>query len=137
MGLAGEPKLKEGGAAVPLKPKMNTIEKEEVSSLKPKETEINNSEEEGQAGPKKGKNRMGKGNLKKVAREVGKARGVGSSSLEIVVGTKRRKDTDTLAEREGRPQKKSCEEEGKNNVVFCENFVEESAVVARQHCREQ
>ena len=137
MGLAGEPKLKEGGAAVPLKPKMNTIEKEEVSSLKPKETEINNSEEEGQAGPKKGKNRMGKGNLKKVAREVGKARGVGSSSLEIVVGTKRRKDTDTLAEREGRPQKKSCEEEGKNNVVFCKNFVEKSVVAARQHRREQ
>ena len=101
MGLAREPKLKEGGAAVPLKPKMNTIEKEEVSSLKPKETKINNSEEEGQAGPKKGKNRTGKGNLKKVAREVGKARGVGSSSLEIAVGTKRRKDTNTFAEREG------------------------------------
>ena len=137
MGLAGEPKSKEGGAAVPLKPKMNTREKEEVSSLKPKETEINNSEEEEQAGPRKGKNRTGKGNLKKVAREAGKARGVGSSSLEIVVGAKRLEDTETLAEREGRPQKKSCEKEGKNNVVFCENFVEESAVAARQHRREQ
>ena len=137
MGLAGEPKSKEGGATVPLKPKMNTREKEEVSSLKPKETEINISEEEEQAGLRKGKNRMGKGNLKRVAREAGKARGVGSSSLEIVVGTKRREDTDTLAKREGRPQKKSCEKEGKNNVVFCENFVEESVVAARQHRREQ
>ena len=73
MGLAGEPKLKERGAVEPLKPKMNIIEKEEVSSLKPKITEKNNIEEEGQAGPKKGKNRTGKGNLKKVAREVGKA----------------------------------------------------------------
>ena len=116
---------------------MNTREKEEVSSLKPKETEINNSEEEEQAGPRKGKNRTGKGNLKKVAREVGKARGVGSSSLEILVGAKRREDTDTLADREGRPQKKSCEKEGKNNVVFCENFVQESAVAARQHRWEQ
>ena len=137
MGLAGEPKSKEGGATVPLKPKMNTREKEEVSSLKPKETEINISEEEEQAGLRKGKNRMGKGNLKRVAREAGKARGVGSSSLEIVVGTKRREDTDTLAKREGRPQKKSCEKEGKTNVVFCENFVEESVVAARQHRREQ
>ena len=72
-----------------------------------------------------------------MAREVGKARGVGSSSLEIVVGTKRHKDTDTLAEREGRPQKKSCNEEGKSNVVFCKNFVEKSTVAARQHRREQ
>ena len=55
MGLAGEPKLKERGAAEPLKPKMNIIEKEEVNSLKPKITEKNNIEEEGQAGPKKRK----------------------------------------------------------------------------------
>ena len=40
---------------------------------KPKITEKNNTEEEGQVGPKKGKSRTGKGNLKKVAREVGKA----------------------------------------------------------------
>ena len=26
---------------------------------------------------------------------------------------------------------------GKNNVVFCENFVKESAVAARQHRQEQ
>ena len=57
-----------------------------------------------------------------MAREVGKARGVGSSSLEIAVGTKRREDTDTLAEREGRPQKRSCDEEGKNNVFFLRKF---------------
>ena len=72
-----------------------------------------------------------------MAREVGKARGVGSSSLEIVVGTKRREDTDTLVEREGQPQKRSCDEEGKNNAVFCKNFIEESVVDTRQHRREQ
>ena len=131
MGQAEEPNLKERGVTKPLKPKINMLEQKEVSSLKPKITEENNTEEEGQAGLNKGKNRTGKGNLKKVAREVGKARGVGSSSLEIVVGTKRREDTDTLAEREGRPQKKSCNEEGKSNVVFCKNFVEKSAVAAR------
>ena len=49
MGLAGEPKLKERGATDPLKPKMNIIEKEEVSSLKPMITEKNNTKEEGLA----------------------------------------------------------------------------------------
>ena len=57
--------------------------------------------------------------------------------MEIAVGTKRREDIDTLVEREGRPQKRSCDEEGKNNVVFCENFIKESAVDTRQHRREQ
>ena len=118
MGLAGEPKSKEGGAAVPFKPKMNTTKIEEASSLKPKETEINISEEEEQAGPRKGKNRTGKGNLKRVAREAGKARGVGSSSLEIVVGAKRREDTDTLAEREGRPQKKKAAKRKVRAMLF-------------------
>ena len=113
------------------------LEPREVSSLKPKITKKNNTEEEGQAGPNKGKNGTGKGNLKKVARERGKTQGAGLKSLEIVVGTKRREDTDTLAEREGRPQKRSYNEEGKNNVAFCENFFEETAVAATQHRREQ
>ena len=137
VGLTGEPKLKERGAADPPKPKMSIIEQEEDSSLKPKRTEKNITEEEGKAGPNKGKNRTGKGNLKKVAREVGKAQGADSKSLEIVVGTKRCKNTDTLVEKEGRLQKRSCDEEGKNNAVFCENFFEETAVATRQHRREQ
>ena len=53
MGLAGEPKLKERGATDPLKPKMNIIEKEEVSSLKPMITEKNNTKEEGLAQKRK------------------------------------------------------------------------------------
>jgi len=72
-----------------------------------------------------------------VAREVGKVQGAGLKSLEIVVGTKRCEDTDTLTEREGRPQKRSCDEEGKNNAAFCENFFEEMVVATRQHHREQ
>ena len=72
-----------------------------------------------------------------MAREVGKAQGADSKSLEIVVGTKRCKNTDTLVEKEGRLQKRSCDEEGKNNAVFCENFFEETAVATRQHRREQ
>ena len=113
------------------------LEQKEVSSLKPKIIEKNNTKEEGQAGPNKGKNKTRKGNLKKVAREVGKAQGADSKSLEIVVSTKRRKDIDTHAEKEGRLQKRSCNEEGKNNVVFCENFFEETAMATRQHRREQ
>ena len=74
MGRAKEPNLKERGVTKPLKPKINMLEQKEVSSLKPKITEENNTEEEGQAGLNKGKNRTGKGNLKKVAREVGKAK---------------------------------------------------------------
>ena len=74
MGRAGEPNLKERRVTKPLKPKINMLEQKEVSSLKPKITEENNTEEEGQAGLNKGKNRTGKGNLKKVAREVGKAK---------------------------------------------------------------
>ena len=74
MGRAEEPNLKERGVIKPLKPKINMLEQKEVSSLKPKITEENNTEEEGQAGLNKGKNRTGKGNLKKVAREVGKAK---------------------------------------------------------------
>ena len=46
---------------------------------------------------------MGKAKLKKVAREVGKAQGAGMKPLEITVGTKRREDTEMLAECEGRP----------------------------------
>ena len=103
VGLVGEPNLKEVGATSPLKLKINMLEQKEVSSLKPKITKKNNTEEEGQAGPNKGKSGTGKGNLKKVAREVGKAQGAGLKSLEIVVGTKRCEDTDTLVEREGRP----------------------------------
>ena len=72
-----------------------------------------------------------------MTREVGKAQEAGSKPLEIAIGTKRREDTDTLTERERRPQKRSCDEEGKNNAVFCENFFEESAVASRQHRREQ
>ena len=67
MGRAGEPNLKERRVTKPLKPKINMLEQKEVSSLKPKITEENNTEEEGQAGLNKGKNRTGKGNLKKVA----------------------------------------------------------------------
>ena len=74
MGRAGEPNLKERRVTKPLKPKINMLEQKEVSLLKPKITEENNTEEEGQAGLNKGKNRTGKGNLKKVAREVGKAK---------------------------------------------------------------
>ena len=74
MGRAEEPNLKERGVTKLLKPKINMLEQKEVSSLKPKITEENNTEEEGQAGLNKGKNRTGKGNLKKVAREVGKAK---------------------------------------------------------------
>ena len=74
MGQAEEPNLKERGVTKLLKPKINMLEQKEVSSLKPKITEENNTEEEGQAGLNKGKNRTGKGNLKKVAREVGKAK---------------------------------------------------------------
>ena len=51
----------------------------------------------------KGKSGMGKAKLKKVAREVGKAQGAGMKPLEITVGTKRREDTEMLAECEGRP----------------------------------
>ena len=74
MGQAEEPNLKERRVTKPLKPKINMLEQKEVSLLKPKITEENNTEEEGQAGLNKGKNRTGKGNLKKVAREVGKAK---------------------------------------------------------------
>ena len=74
MGRAEEPNLKERRVTKPLKPKINMLEQKEVSLLKPKITEENNTEEEGQAGLNKGKNRTGKGNLKKVAREVGKAK---------------------------------------------------------------
>ena len=54
--------------------------------------------------------------------------------LEVAVGIKRRENTEMLVECEGRPLKRSCDEEGKNNVFFCENFFEEMVVAARQHC---
>ena len=54
--------------------------------------------------------------------------------LEVAVGIKRRENTEMLVECEGRPLKRSCDEEGKNNVFFCENFFEETVVAARQHC---
>ena len=137
VGLTVEPNLKEKEATSPLKPKINMKEQKDVNSLKPKITKTNNVGGEVQAGPNKGKSGTGKGNLKKVAREVGKAQGAGLKSLEVVVGIKRREDTDMLAECEGRPQKRSWDEKGKNNVSFCENFFEETAVAARQHRREQ
>ena len=57
--------------------------------------------------------------------------------LEVAVGIKRRENIEMLAECEGRPQKRSCDEEGKYNVFLCDNFIEETAVAARQHRREQ
>ena len=68
---------------------------------------------------------------------MGKAQGVGMKPQEVAVGIKRHEDTKILAECEGRPQKRSYDEEGKNNVFLCENFFEETAVVARQHRQEQ
>lgn len=52
---------------------------------------------------------------------------------EVLVGTKRRENTEALAESEGRFQKKSYDGEGKKKEKICE----ETAVATRQHRREQ
>ena len=137
VGHAVKPNLKEQEAICPLKPKTNIRVQEASDSLKPKLIKTNIEEKLVLAGLIKGKSGMGRAKLKKVAREVGKAQGAGMKPLEITVGIKRREDTERLAECEGRPQKRSCNEEGKNNASLCDNFIEETAVAARQHRREQ
>ena len=137
VGHSVKPNLKEQETTSPLKPKTNIRVQETSDSLKPKIIKTNIEEELVLAGLIKRKSGMGKAKLKKVAREVGKAQGAGMKPLEITVGTKRHEDTKMLAECEGRPQKRSCDEEGKNNVFLCENLFEETAMAARQHRREQ
>ena len=137
LGHAVKPNLKEQEAICLLKPKTNIRVQEASDSLKPMVVKINNEEEPVLAGLVKGKSGMGKAKLKKAAREVGKAQGANMKSLEVTVGTKRREDIERLADCEGRPQKRSCDEEGKNNATLCDNFIVETAVAARQHRREQ
>ena len=137
VGHSVKPNVKEQEATSPLKPKTNIKVQETSDSLKPKTIKTNVEEELVLAGLIKGKSGLGKAKLKKVAREMGKTQGAGMKPLEITIGTKRREDTEMLAECEGIPQKRSCDEEGKKNVFLYENSFEETAVAARQHRREQ
>ena len=123
VGHAVKPNLKEQEAIYLLKPKTNIRVQEASDSLKPKLIKTNNEEELVLACLIKGKSGMGRAKLKKVAREVGKAQGAGMKPLEITVGTKRHEDTKMLAECEGRPQKRSCDEEGKNNVFYVKIYL--------------
>ena len=61
---------------------------------------------------------MGKGKWKKIAREFWKAQEASMESQEIIVGTKRPKSTEVLAESEGRLQKKNCDGDGKKKENF-------------------
>ena len=88
--------------------KPNKEEKEVTSPLKPKLSMENKESGDVQVGPNKGKGGVSKVNLKKFAREIGKAQGADMKTQEILVGTKRREDTEMLVENEGRLQKKSC-----------------------------
>ena len=84
-------------------------------------------------GPSKRKKGLGKVNIKKSTREIGKAQSTGMNTQVISVGKKRREDTEELVASEGRLSKKSSDGEGKEAIFFCD----ETAVAARQHCREQ
>ena len=78
-------------------------------------------------GPSKKKKGPGKVNIKKSAREIGKAQSTGMNTQVISVGNKRREDTEELAASEGRLSKKSYDGEGKEANFFCD----ETAVAAR------
>lgn len=123
----------EGSAIVSQAVKPNKNEQEAISPLKPKPNKEHYKCGDVQGSPSKGRCGTGKANLKKVAREIGKTQGAYTKTQEIAVGTKRYENTEVLAESEGRLQKKNCNGEGKENVFFCE----ETAVAARQHCREK
>ena len=110
--------------------KPNKDEQEVTSPLKPKMNKENNDSGDVLVGLSRGKCGVGKGNLKKFAREVGKAQGAGMKTHEVLVGMKRHESTEVLAEIEGRLQKKSCDGEGKEK----EKNYEETVVAARQHC---
>ena len=84
-------------------------------------------------GPSKKKKGPGKVNIKKSAREIGKAQSSSMNTQVISVGNKRREDTEELAASEGRLSKKSYDGQGKKATFFCD----EMAVAARQHRREQ
>ena len=84
-------------------------------------------------GPSKKKKGPGKVNIKKSAREIGKAQSSSMNTQVISVGNKRREDTEELAASEGQLQKKSYNGEGKETILS----YDEMAVAARQNRREQ
>lgn len=114
MGQSIKPNIGEQEVTNPLKPKLNKENEESGAML---------------VGPSKGKEGAGKVNIKRSAREVGKAQGAGMNTQEILVGTKRRENIEVLAASEGRLQKKSYDGEGNETILF----YDETAMVARQH----
>ncbi|KAL0002837.1 hypothetical protein SO802_016618 [Lithocarpus litseifolius] len=113
--------------------KTNCEEQESTTPLKPKSNKENGESGAVLVGPSKRKEKVGKVKIKKSAREVGKAQSAGMKTQEILLGTKRRENTEELAASEGQLQKKSYDGEGKKTNFLCD----ETAVAARQHRREQ
>ena len=107
----------------------NKKEQELTSPLKPRINIENNESRELVICPSKGKYGAGKEKW----REVGKVQKVSMEIQEIIVSMKRTEYTETLVESEVRFQKKICDGEGKNS----EKISKETAVVARQHRRDQ
>ena len=103
MGWSIKPNIEEQKVTNPLKPKPNKENEERGAVL---------------IGPSKRKEGMGKVNIKKYARRVGKAQSAGLKIPEISVGIKRHENTEELAAREGRLQKKSYNGEGKDTIFF-------------------
>ena len=113
--------------------KPNNEEQEVTSPLKPKPNKENEESGAVLVDLSKRKEGAGKVNIKKSTREVGKAQSASMKTQEILVGTKRRENTEELATSEGWLQKKSYDGEGKETILF----YDETVVAARQHRREQ
>ena len=98
--------------------KPNKEKQEEISQVKPKMNIESNEGKELVVGLSKEIMGWVKVNGKKIAREFWKAQEASMESQEIIVGTKRPKSTEVLAESEGRLQKKNCDGDSKKKENF-------------------
>lgn len=92
MGQSIKPNIGEQEVTNPFKPKLNKENEESGAML---------------VGPSKGKGRVGKVNIKRSAREVGKAQSVGMNTQEILVGTKRCENIEVLQQVKGGSKRKA------------------------------
>nr|POE45567.1 hypothetical protein CFP56_39567 [Quercus suber] len=120
---------KEGVINVGQTKKLNNEKLEVTSPLKTKINSDNKENGEVELRPSKGKIGSSKGKCKKIAREIGKAHDISMKAQEFSMGMKRTENTDSLAESDGRVQKRVCEGGGRHKG----KNVEEMAVAARQH----
>lgn len=107
---------------------------EVTSPLKPKKEKVKEGgSEEMVISPNKEKKTSGKGNWKRVAREVGKTQNAEKKSQKLLVGKKRDAECEGLEETDGLVRKRLCEIWSTDNA----HKDDISAVAAMQYRREQ